>query len=430
MKRILYAPDPPGGGGTPPTPAIAPASGGGSALSDLIKDDDSPPAPPAPTPAATPDADKTPPAAPAAPKPPAAPPAPPKPAPTPPRRPKPAPPTPAEKALDWKTAPEQFRTAHEKLLQTKQAIETEYQQFKTTNATQQSEVQRKLADLEKKRYWTPEDESKYASLERRSKDIEAELYARDFEASPQYKAEFTEKWNEAYTDAVNAVVSMEVTVKGDDGEEKTRSATKRDFESIRALTGDPSAQRKLAKQLFGEDADIVLGHTRTLVGIEKDAAKAVAAKRGEYEANLKTYLENSQNVSRAQHQASEAAEQDLIKTHPQFFGDDPNDPKAGEALKRGLEFVDNSYSREATAKMTPMQLAERATVLRYMAGAFPRLCSTIKRLQADNASKDEELKKYRGTDPGAGGDGPASAPTDKKNEGTKSLEEQLAALDD
>jgi tryptophan 2,3-dioxygenase len=332
--------------------------------------------------------------------------------------------------LDWKTSPEQFRTAHEKTLQAKQAIEAEYTAFKATSVMQQSDVQRKLADLEKKRFWTPEDEAKYASLERRGKDIEAELYARDFEASPQYKAEFTEKWNEAYTDAVNAVVSMEVTVRGDDGEEKTRSATKRDFESIRALAGDPSAQRKLAKQLFGEDADIVLGHTRALVGIEKDAAKAVTKKRTEYESNLKTYLENSQNVSRAQRQASEAAEQDLIKTHPQFFGDNPNDPKENEALKRGLEFVDNSYSREATAKMNPMQLAERATVLRYMAGAFPRLCATIKRLQADNTSKDDELKKYRGADPGALGDSPASSPTDKKNEGTKSLEEQLAALDE
>ena len=53
-----------------------------------------------------------------------------------------------------------------------------------------------------------------------------------------------------------------------------------------------------------------------------------------------------------------------------------------------------------------MTLQDRAAynaVFRARAAAFPLMEHNLKKIAAENASLVEELKKYRGSDPGAGG---------------------------
>lgn len=398
IKHILLMADPADGGGTP---APAPSGGGGDFVDSMVAEmtaasTATPPAeapkPADPAPAAPKPAEPAKPAA-AAPAPKPAQPA--QPAPAKPADPKPAAPPakPAdEKPLDWKTAPAQFRTAFETL---KTQFDAKTQEYENRLAQTNQQMQA----LNARKYLTPEQEANYAALEKQQKALQAELYARDYRESPEFQKKYNDKAKDVLTNIYNELESIQVNVDG--GE--PRKATPADFAKIRALGHSQVEQRRVARQIFGDDADVVIAAARELKGIEDAANQEIAAKRANFENEQKEARDRAQAEEQTGKKVFTEYDGLLVQKFPQYFGKQENNEEYNKALLEGEKFVD-SNSAGFNAK-TPEQRAQSAAMMRRFAAAFPAMQVLVKQKDATIAALQAKIEKLQGSDPGAGGEG-------------------------
>jgi hypothetical protein len=330
--------------------------------------------------------------------PPAAPAAPPKPAvgkPTPPRNDQgkftPAPAKPPEDASGKDKDPVALRKRLNEL-------ETETKQLREQRQTEMSALQSKIAEYEKRKFLTPDQEKQQADREKRLAQLEAEAYAQDFRKSPEFAAEYEAAWNKRYAEAAREIPSL--TVKNAD-DETTRPATVADWQRVLNAPNRLEAGR-IAKLLFGEDADAVIDHRNALKGIEDRANLAIESKRNAWNQTKAQWEAQQKGMAEQWQSHRNVFDQAIKEKYPEYFGDDPAHPELTDQLTKGLAFVDESL-KNAEA-LPPDQHAMRSSLIRMWAGAFPRLMAQIRVLKSESEAKDAELAKYRKSDPGSGGD--------------------------
>ena len=416
MKRILLAPDAPAGGGTP-EPIAPPQSGGseGSAnlvdglLSDLEKGPSAPEPSQPSEPVAAPTAPKTPEPAPVA-----APAAKASPTPTPPAKPA-------------ATAPANFDDPKLTASDLRKHLKEMHQNFKMTLEEKErslGQVNSKLADLEKKKYWTDDDKKKFDDLTQGRAELEARLYARDYSDSPEYKKLFVEKINEQSAEAVEVIGSLTVKYEAD-GEEKTRPGTGQDM--LRLFHAPNLAdRRKLAKELFGEEFQEALDVVKPMLETRKAAADAVKLKQENFQSETTMQTEQVQLLNRQIQEFAIGATGQLAASKPEIFGE-PTNPVEAEIFKKGFAFVDESSKLAHT--FNPNQRAARVALIRSMSGAFPRVVHLYEKAKGELAAANEELAKYRRSDPGSAGDGGGSGGTSKEAGGTDSMVAEFSKLE-
>ncbi len=382
---------------TPPPGTPAPLSG--SAAFEAQLDDLKPEAPPAAAPVA-----KTPPAKPgeAKPAPKAATSAPvisPK-----------GKPAPAAPTLDWKTAPAEFRASHEKQRQ-------EFEQAKTQSATELGKLNARLAELDKRKVLTAEQEAEYQKKDERIQKIESDLYSRDYRESPEFKDKFETPWKDKYSAALGEIKGLNISYKEND-EEKQRPATKADFDRVLG-SSTVTAARRVAKELFGEDADVALEYRAALRQIEDAGNKEVEAKREGWNQNKQTFVADMESKKVAGKTAYDDYTALLSQKYPEHFAEDVANPEASTALKSGLEFFDSITA--SINSVTPQEAAKNGAVVRMMAGSWGRNQIVIKQLKAQLEAKELELKKYRKSAPGGEEGGSGDGGVDKKGGGSDAL---------
>lgn len=419
MLKFLLIPDPaPGGGGTavaePPTDFVdsmvaemnaaagAPASGPASSPPE--------PAPPKPAAQPTPTPAKTEPTKPAAPATPAA---------KPPEKPDPnKPPVPAS-ALDWNTAPAQFRTAFQKLKSEFDAKTTEYtQQLATTT--------RQMQELQAREFLTPEQKTRYTQLEERQQKLEAELYSRDYRESPEFQEKYQKKADRVFQTVQNELKGLQVT---DAEGAEPRAATFADFQRVRALGESQVEQRRTAKAMFGEDADVVLGLARELKGIEDAANEEIETKRAGFQTERQKFQEQSRNDFQSSQQQFVTFDKTLAEKFNKFFGPLEGNDEFNKALQQGTEFVD-ANSRGFTTK-TPAERAQTAAIIRRWATVWPANQILLKQKDAKIAELEATILKLQGSDPGAGGESGGATTnggTNANGSGTDDLANEIAKL--
>ena len=279
-------------------------------------------------------------------------------------------------------------------------LETETKQLREQRQTEIGSLQAKIAEMEKRKFLTPEQEKQQADREKRLAQLESEAYAQDYSKSPEFETKFKGAWNKKYAEAARAVQSL--TVQTED--ERTRPATVADWQRVLNAPSGLEA-RRIAKELFGEDTDArqeVLDHRNALKGIEDQANLEIENRRNTWN-QTKSQWETQQKGMAEQWQTHRNVFDQAIKEkYPEFFGDDPAHPELTEQLTKGLAFVDDSL-KNAEA-LPPDQHAMRSSLIRMWAGAFPRLVAQIRVLKSESEAKDAELAKYRKSDPGGGGD--------------------------
>ena len=279
-------------------------------------------------------------------------------------------------------------------------VNGEYQKFKEQHTTELSGLQDKMKTLEQKRYWTPDEEKRYKAMEERQQQLEAELYTRDYRASPEFVEKFQKR-----ADKIFATVGRELkgmTVQYQEGDEnKRRTATLADFNRIRALGDSLPEQRRLAKSLFGEDADIMLGHARELSAIEESANEEITTRQQTYATTRKQAEDKQAEENRVYETSKSQFERLIIQKYPDMFGEDATNPEATDALRNGLSFVDATVSN--AGKMMPEERAMKNSLVRLMAGSWQRNIVKIRQLQAKVDELTADIGKYRKSDPGSGG---------------------------
>lgn len=405
LNRILRIADPVlGGEGATPAPAPA----GGDYVDNMVAEMNAasaaepaapeiPPAPaagapPVPKPAsAAPKSVTPPPAAKPAAKAPAAPAA--KPA-APPAKPVPSA-SPVEKPLDWKSAPEQFRAAHEKLVQV-------HQQETTRLTTELSQTTGKMRELEGKKFLSPDQERKYAQLEKDQQDLRADLYARDYKESPEFKAKYDAKSKVIFNRVDRNLKSLQV----DDGNGNQRPAVPADFNKIVGLGENPIEQRRQAKAMFGEDADVVLADARELQTLHEQANEEITAKRTGYASERQKQAQQSEQEREQGMQAYTEYDGLLEQKFPQYFAPIEGNDAYNKAREEGLKYVDGVGSN--LSSKTPAERAQQTALMRRWAASFPATQILLQQRGDEIQSLKDQIAKLQGTDPGALGEGGAS----------------------
>jgi hypothetical protein len=313
--------------------------------------------------------------------------------------------------LDWKTAPAQFRTAHEKLQQVFEATKAEL-------STKITSTEQRLQEYANREYLTPEQKQQQSRLQERLQQLEADLYSRDYRESPEFKAKYEGKARKVWGNIQAELKGLQVNEGG-----TPRPATVTDFQLVQAEQSSLAAQRRIAREMFGDDADVVLKFVGELRQIEDQANEEIEAKRNGWskdrEMSVSKARENQQAATRVY------GEFDAALAQKYFQPIDGND-EYNKALTEGLKFVDTNSG--TFGQKTVQEQAQTAALVRRMAAAWPAQEVLLKQREGRITELEALVAKLQGTDPGAGGEGGAAATEDGERSGTDGMIDEITKL--
>ncbi len=344
------------------------------------------------TPAATP---KTEPAKPDAPKPDAAPVIDPK--------------TPAKPEDLWEKAPGKLKGEH----------------FKTVRVLEDkiATAEKRIKEIESKRVEAPGDNKLVEQYQKQVKELEQRLAATDYRQSADFQKQFTNRINAAYKDSVSEIASLKISMRDADGNITQRPAVEEDFRQIFGLKG---AAQDEAIAAFGTSAYRVAAMARELMSLSRQADLALQehATNAEKTAQEQALAKQTGDQTYKNHYDASVAE--LEKSWPQYFAPDEKDPEASDALKQGYKFVDDIAANQDA--FTPDQRAAYNAVVRARAAGFARAILDGNRKDAKIKSLEEELSKFRSSDPGAAGERSGAGATAGDEDVPKGIEAAAKAF--
>lgn len=254
--------------------------------------------------------------------------------------------------------------------------------------------------------------SQMTEIRRRNDELERRLrqvaYTESAEYKEKYQAPFTEALDEAYSFVKEFGVSDEA------GNE--RPATQADFDRLLGLQHGEAL--KQAKAMFGDAASEILARRTKLLDLQRAARRAADKYRAEgAEADKQKTAEETQ---RQEHRRKiwDEANREIPKRYSKYFGEIPGDDEGNALLRKGYEIVD---------KVNDATLPERdrifhSAIVRHRAAAFGRAINVASRLAKENAELKQIIKDYEDSAPVPqakdGGSGPKAEgdPVDWKDE--------------
>lgn len=291
-------------------------------------------------------------------------------------------------------------------------IESEYKGFQLTAKQEREKLAAKIAEYEKRKYLTPEQEQQHAALQKQHDQLQAELYSRDYKESPEFKDKYQKKWNNIYEKAANEVRSIVVETKNPETEEvQRRQATVADFEQVRALGANAVAQQDLAEKLFGKYAGRVLNHINNLSLIEEQASDEIQQHRATYAEKQKQQMEAMQKFGEEFGRTQSTVQSELETKYPEYFGKS-EDEESNAAFEKGADFIKTTLEQADT--LTIADRATRAAIINRWAASFPRMVYLANKYKTQLEEAQKQIADLRGTDPGSGGESPTPTPTPKE----------------
>lgn len=317
------------------------------------------------------------------------------------------------KVLEWKTAPKQFREAHERL--------------QTESGARIKVLEDEIKGIKSKSVESPADAGNIAALKKEIEDIRKErtdlqkdrdearraLAEADYSKHPDFKRDYDDKWHSEYESSVNQALRFQIIVKGAEGEaDKARAATQQDFDYIRALPVE--ARRQAAKELFGENGSDVVDSIKELDRIRRSRKEALTRHAQDHEKTLAEKARTKEGRSTQLEQRKSQVMQAIQAELPELFDAKhyESDPDAKAALEGGYEKARAGlkaiaeYGDESDVGKHAQKLASFEALI----ASAPLLTLLNTRLTEKNKALEDELSKYRKTDPGApaGGGQPAA----------------------
>lgn len=327
----------------------------------------------------------------------------------------PAKPAAAPQNLDWKTAPVQFREAHTKLLQVHEA-------FKAEVDGKIAAIESEKSELLKRRYWTPEEEQRFKGLSEHAQKLEAQVYSMDYKLSPEFKAKYETRQKKVVDDLKANLADLKI--KAEDGTE--RGASLADFKKIMA-GATLVDQRRLAKQIFGDDGDIMLKFATDLRTIETEASAEIEQRSLSYTTDREKNMRNSSDEMEKSRGHFQSTDTLLAQKYPGVMAEDPNNPEFTSAFKQGLDYIDGLSKTFST--QTVQQRSFNTALTRRMAAGFFGARVLLSQKDAEIAKLGETIKQLQGSDPGTGGEGGGGTQEGtNKGGGSDSLANEIDSL--
>ncbi len=251
-----------------------------------------------------------------------------------------------------------------------------------------------------------------AKYEARVKQLETIISERDYAQAPEFEQRFKKPYERAALKAFSDVEQLSVTVDGTE-----RKATRKDMEALIGM--DPFQARRLAKQVFGEDSDIVLAHLAKLHDIRDQSMAALEEHRATWQEKQKAQEAESARFRAFASEKWPVINSEFAKQQPDIFA--PDDEQEKQLLGEGFAYVDQGIAQRASLPPKD-QMVFDATVRHRIAG-FPVLKhqrdAALKRVEELTAEKDSEIEalrkevaELRGGGPGPGTREGGAKPTD------------------
>lgn len=254
---------------------------------------------------------------------------------------------------------------------------------------QHRELSAKIQDYESRNKDTTLLAEKLTDLEKRYNETQAALRAAKHEVSPEFK----EKYDKPMEDAVayaGAEISQLRLLDSEGNPTDQKAQMDKHFAALYQL--DYSEAKQRAKQLFGDDATIVMDHYRRIHGLERERGIALKRESEEYQKR-----EQEETVKQTREREAIAANwakvnQELAEKVPDYH-DDPKDEESVKLRNEGLQLFD---AKPASWE----QKLLKDSHIRHMVGAFAPLKLRLNRLEAENAELKTKLAERQKSEPG------------------------------
>jgi hypothetical protein len=336
------------------------------------------------------------------------------------------PPTkPDDKAPDQPTKPvkaAELRVAYDNLKKEKrEVLEPKIQSLEA-----------KIKELESRQ---PEDTApiveKMTAIEKRNAELEQHIQFVDYQKSKEFTEKYQQPYTEAWTKAVADFGQLTVRVPGEvdaaTGEPSftTRAATADDLLYLANL---PLSQMDdQAEAMFGKSAARVIRHVERVRELSDAQNKALAEAKNKGGEWVKTRQIQMQQQAQAHQKLWTDYNKQIAERFPKMFAPEEGDTEGNELLVKGFAQADRLFApTKDSAFKTPEERIQFHAMLRNKIANHDRLAKRLKTTQAELAEAKEALAAYEQSEPPAGKGG-AARPAAKTFE--QEVDEEIRKLD-
>ena len=293
-------------------------------------------------------------------------------------------------------------------------------------------LESKIKELEARQ---PEDTKpiveKMTAIEKRNAELEQHIQFVDYQKSKEFTEKYQQPYTEAWTKAVSDFGQLTVRVPGEvdpaTGEPAftNRPATADDLLYLANL---PLSQMDdQAEALFGKSAARVIRHVekvRELSDAQNKALSEAHKKGGEW---VKTRQFQMQQTAQAHQKLWGDYNKQIAERFPKMFAPEEGDTKGNELLAKGFAAADRLFAPPPDAAFkTPEERIQFHALLRNKIANHDRIALRLKTTQAELAEAKEALAAYEASEPPAGKGGSAK-PAAKSWE--QEVDEELKKMD-
>jgi hypothetical protein len=273
--------------------------------------------------------------------------------------------------------------------------------YKKSNA----ELQREIAELRtsiKPGELPKEAQEKFTALETRNKALEDEIRHVNYSKSKEFQEQYQKPYEEAWSNAIADLKELVIT--NDDGTSRQASV-----QDLLALSNMPLGQaRATAKAWFGDSADDVMSHRRTLRELSDKQTKALedSKKFGSEREQQRTAERDAHMKARSEETAKiwGAINTEAVEKY-EFLRPVEGQPERNEKLEKAIKFVEETFAlnvNQAKTQEERDQIIRRHAALRNRAIGFSVLKHENTALRSELDALKEELKQFQGSEPTGG----------------------------
>jgi len=290
-----------------------------------------------------------------------------------------------------------FKGANPRLRKEYERVKGELETERKTATEKMTSLEAKIKDWESRGKDTAALTARMETLEREKEEAIANLRAHKQEASPEFKKQYEEPFNQAAEFAKADVLQMTLlkSFQNEAGENVTvpdRPATWDDFVTLYRLPA--SKQMTEARKLFGDGAEIINDHLKSLRRLDFQKTQAFEVEKSNYKQRLAD--EEGRAAARKEQiaQARQKVDRDLVASKEEYR-DPPEDTESAEARKKGYEIFDRE------PKTMEEAIVKERHVRHIVAAHFAKKLQIL-RLQKENETLKSELSQFKNPQPKPG----------------------------
>jgi hypothetical protein len=245
-------------------------------------------------------------------------------------------------------------------------------------------------------------QERVSAIEKRNQELEEEIRFVNYKKSKDYVENYQKPYEEAWANALSEI--RELSIANEDG--SSRVATAQD---MLALAQMPLGQaRATAKQWFGDAADDIMSHRRTIreLSDKQDKALETARKTGsEREAKM---VEEQRARAKARAEETGKIWNDVNSQFVEkydFLRPVEGETERNQLLEKATKFIDDTFSlnvNQARTEEERAQIVKQHAALRSRAIGFSVLKHENKALKAKVEELSKALSEFQGSEPTGG----------------------------